>query len=106
MSKSKNLRAGIFVVGGLALLAFVVIIFGGLKFWEREASYRIEFAESVRGLEKGAYVYLEGIRVGRVSEIGFGTTPEAKVVVHIEVKDGTPIHTPVMSSSPEMVGSR
>ncbi len=92
MSKSKNLRAGAFVVGGLGLLAFVLVIFGGLRFWEREDSYRIEFDESVRGLEKGAYVYLEGIRVGRVADIGFGTTPEAKVVVHIDVKAGTPIY--------------
>jgi phospholipid/cholesterol/gamma-HCH transport system substrate-binding protein len=92
MSKSKHLRAGIFVVGGLALFAFVVIVFGGVKFWEREDSYRIEFAESVRGLEKGAYVYLQGIRVGRVAEIGFGATPDAKVVVRIDVKGGTPIH--------------
>lgn len=92
-SKTKKLRAGAFVIGALGLFAFVLMIFGGLKFWEDEASYRIEFAESVRGLEKGAYVYLEGIRVGSVSDIGFGTTPEAKVVVTIEVKESTPIYT-------------
>jgi phospholipid/cholesterol/gamma-HCH transport system substrate-binding protein len=91
MSKSKHARAGAFVVGGLGLLAFVIVVFGGLKFWERENSYRIEFDESVRGLEKGAYVYLEGIRVGQVTDIGFGTT--SKVVVTIEVEADTPIHT-------------
>lgn len=93
MNKNKNVRAGIFVVGGLGLLAFVVIVFGGLRFWEHEDTYQIEFAESVRGLEKGAYVYLEGIRVGSVSEIGFGKSPAAKVIVSIDVKAGTPIHT-------------
>jgi phospholipid/cholesterol/gamma-HCH transport system substrate-binding protein len=92
-SKTKKLRAGAFVIGALGLFAFVLMIFGGLKFWEDKATYRIEFAESVRGLEKGAYVYLEGIRVGSVTEIGFGTTPTAKVVVTVEVKEDTPIYT-------------
>jgi len=92
-TKTKKLRAGIFVIASLALFGAVLVIFGGLKFWEKENSYRIEFAESVRGLEKGAYVYLEGIRVGRVAEIRFGRGIEAKVVVEIDVKEGTPIHT-------------
>jgi phospholipid/cholesterol/gamma-HCH transport system substrate-binding protein len=92
-TKTKKLRAGAFVVAALGLFALVLIIFGGLKFWEKQDTYRIEFADSVRGLEKGAYVYLEGIRVGRVDSIGFGHTPQAKVVVVIEVKEDTPIHT-------------
>lgn len=92
-AKHKKVRAGAFVVGALGLLAFVLVVFGGMKFWEGEDTYRINFRESVRGLEKGAYVYLEGIRVGRVSDIGFGTTPEAKVVVTIELEEGTPVYT-------------
>ena len=93
MSNRKNVRAGAFVVISLVLLAFVVIVFGGLRFWEREDTYRIEFSDSVRGLEEGAYVYFEGIRVGSVSEIELGTTSRAKVVVTIAVEAGTPIRT-------------
>lgn len=92
-TRNKRWRAGAFVVGALGLFAFVIIIFGGLKFWEEQATYRIEFDESVCGLEKGAYVYLEGIRVGRVSSIGFGDGAKAKVVVTIEIKEDTPIRT-------------
>jgi phospholipid/cholesterol/gamma-HCH transport system substrate-binding protein len=92
-TKSKKVRAGAFVIGALALLAFVLFVFGGLKFWERTDSYRIEFADSVMGLEKGAYVYLEGIRVGRVDDVSFAGGTTAKVVVTIDVKHGTPVRT-------------
>lgn len=89
-TKTKKLRAGAFVIGALGLFAFVLIVFGGLKFWEKQDSYRIEFSESVMGLEKGAYVYLEGIRVGRVDDISFAGD---HVVVTIDVKGGTPVRT-------------
>lgn len=92
-TKTKKVRAGVFVIGALGLFALVLVVFGGMKFWEKHDSYRIEFSESVRGLEKGAYVYLQGIRVGSVSEIGFGRDQQAKVVVTIEVKEGTPVYT-------------
>lgn len=92
-SNSKKVRAGAFVVGALGLLAFVLVVFGGLKFWEGETKYRIEFGDTVRGLEEGAYVYLEGIRVGRVSDIRFADRGSSKVIVTIEVKEGTPVHT-------------
>jgi phospholipid/cholesterol/gamma-HCH transport system substrate-binding protein len=89
-TKSRKLRAGAFVIGALGLFAFVLIVFGGLKFWEHQDTYRIEFSDSVMGLEKGAYVYLEGIRVGRVGDIQFAGD---KVIVSIDVKQGTPVRT-------------
>ena len=64
-----------------------------MRFWEKHTSYRIVFGGSVMGLEKGATVYLNGIKVGRIDEIEFSQQDLSKVVVEISVRRDTPIHT-------------
>ena len=53
----------------LGLLGIVLVVFGGLSFWKKSDHYRIVFATSVIGLEPGAQVYLNGIKVGTVDEV-------------------------------------
>jgi len=77
----------------LGLLGIVLVVFGGLSFWEKSDHYRIVFATSVIGLEPGAQVYLNGIKVGTVDEVGVAAADIRKVAVAIKVKRGTPIHT-------------
>ena len=92
-TKAQKVRVGIFMMVTLALLALVVIVFGGVRFWEKKASYQIVFAGSVMGLEKGAQVHLNGMRVGRVDEIEAAPGDLRKVLVTITVKGDVPIHT-------------
>jgi phospholipid/cholesterol/gamma-HCH transport system substrate-binding protein len=91
--RATRARAGVFIIGAAALLALVLVVFGGMKFWEQKETYRIEITDTVMGLEKGAYVYLDGIRVGQVADVTWGEDDLRKVVVTIKVKEGTPIHT-------------
>jgi len=51
------------------------------------------FSGSVMGLEKGAQVHLNGMRVGRVDEIAAAPGDLKKVLVTITVKQSAPIHT-------------
>ncbi len=92
-TKAQKVRVGIFMMVTLALLALVIIVFGGVRFWEKKASYSIVFAGSVMGLEKGAQVHLNGMRVGRVDEIQAAPGDLRKVLVTITVKGDVPIHT-------------
>ncbi|HEY4181223.1 MAG TPA: MlaD family protein [Kofleriaceae bacterium] len=92
-SKSQKIRAGIFVLAGAALLAFVLVMFAGLSFWTKKHHYRVEIDSSVIGLEAGAYVYFDGVKVGRVKNIGFSKQDLRTVVVDIEVDAKTPVHT-------------
>lgn len=92
-SKSTKVRVGLFMTITLVLLGIVLVIFGGMRFWEHHPQYRVVFDGSVYGLEKGAQVFLNGVRVGRVDEIAFDKDDLSKIDVVITVKDGTPIHT-------------
>ena len=52
-----------------ALLAMVLVVFGGLRFWKHHDHYYIDFDDSVMGLSEGTQVYFNGIKVGSVGEI-------------------------------------
>ncbi|MEO7736056.1 MAG: MlaD family protein [Kofleriaceae bacterium] len=92
-AKAQKIRVGLFTAGTLFLVGFVLIVFGGMRFWEKSDSYSIVFDDSVIGLETGAEVYMNGIKVGSVKGIQVAPEDIRKVVVRIKLKGGTPIHT-------------
>ena len=92
-TKSQKIRIGMFVAVAAGLLALVVIIFGGMQFWKGKHRYRVEFEGSVMGLEQGAPVHFNGIRVGAVDDIAVSPTDLDKVAVWIEVDEDTPVKT-------------
>jgi ABC-type transporter Mla subunit MlaD len=92
-SKAQKIRVGLFTAIAGALLALVIIVFGGMRFWEGRDHYNIVFAGSVYGLEQGAHVYLNGMRVGSVSSIAPSAEDLGKVAVTVKLSRGTPVHT-------------
>lgn len=92
-SKATKVRVGAFLAVTAALLAVVIIVFGGMRFWEKKATYRILFDDTVMGLEPGASVFLNGIKIGRVDTIQLAPEDLNKVEVMIVVKADAPVHT-------------
>lgn len=92
-SKAQSIRVGLFATATLVLVAVVLIVFGGVRVWEKEDHYRVVFEGSVMGLEPGAVVYLNGIRVGTVEDVAVHKTDLRKVDVAIAVDEGTPVRT-------------
>jgi phospholipid/cholesterol/gamma-HCH transport system substrate-binding protein len=92
-SKAQSIRVGLFATATLVLVAVVLIVFGGVRVWEKDDRYRVVFEGSVMGLEPGAVVYLNGIRVGTVEDVAVHKTDLRKVDVAIAVDEGTPIRT-------------
>jgi ABC-type transporter Mla subunit MlaD len=92
-TKAQKIRVGLFTAIAGALLAIVVIVFGGMRFWEGRDRYSIVFDGTVYGLENGAHVYLNGIRVGSVTGIEPAPEDLRKVKVTVKLSRGTPIHT-------------
>jgi phospholipid/cholesterol/gamma-HCH transport system substrate-binding protein len=90
-NKAQKIRVGLFTAAAIALAAFVLIVFGGMRFWEKHDTYRIVFDDSVIGLETGAEVFVNGIKVGAVTDIAIAPEDIRKVAVKIKVKHGTPI---------------
>src|SRR5688572_10851002 len=90
-TKSQKIRVGLFTAIAGALIAIVVVVFGGMRFWEDRAPYTIVFDGSVYGLDRGAHVYFNGVRAGSVTDIRMAPGDPRRVQVTIEVRDGTPV---------------
>jgi phospholipid/cholesterol/gamma-HCH transport system substrate-binding protein len=93
VSKAQSIRVGLFATATLVLVAVVLIVFAGLRVWETSDHYRIVFDSSVIGLEPGAVVYLNGIKVGTVEDVAVNRADLRKVNVAIKVDHGTPVRT-------------
>lgn len=90
--RSKQVRVGIFAVVTASLLAVVLLVFGGIRFWKHHDHYYVIFDDSVLGLEPGAAVTLNGISVGSVDSVIIAPEDLSRVRVGITVDVGTPVH--------------
>lgn len=79
MSKPINpLAIGGFTVGALALLVVGLLVFGGQQ-WLRtdRVRYVIYFDSSLNGLDVGAPVKMQGVKIGQVTEISIQLDPKS-----------------------------
>jgi paraquat-inducible protein B len=79
MSKPINpVAIGGFTVGALALLLIAVFVFGGGRFLRSDkVRFVIFFESSLNGLEIGAPVKMQGVKVGEVTDIVLQFDPKA-----------------------------
>lgn len=91
-TKPQKVRIALFTIGASALLALVLIVFAGIRFWKDSKEYYIVFDKSVFGLQPGAHVFFNGIRVGAVEDIKIDKDDVRLVRVDIGVEADTPIH--------------
>lgn len=97
-TKSQKIRVGVFAATTVALCCIVVIVFGGLRFWEHHRHYRIVFKDSVMGLDNGAQVYLDGIKVGSVEKIEIASGDLQRVIVSVSVASDAQIRADTKAS--------
>lgn len=60
---------GMFVLGAVLLALLAFISFGGVNFFSKPTRFVVYFDESVSGLDPGAAVKINGVRIGRVAAI-------------------------------------
>jgi phospholipid/cholesterol/gamma-HCH transport system substrate-binding protein len=83
MNRTDDVKAGAFLIVGLALFVFTLFILGKERqLFSRQEEYHTTFTD-VKGLSEGAPVRLGGISVGRVSEIGF-SEDHKDTAVHVK----------------------
>lgn len=68
-TRSQKVRLGVFVVVSSAIVIAVFITLAGIKLMEESDMYKVQFDETVSGLEIGAQVKYNGVRVGQVASI-------------------------------------
>jgi len=71
MNPKSYFKVGIFVIIGAVLIVTGIIVFGAGKFLKEKIIIESYFDQSVQGLEVGAPLKFQGVKVGNVSEIGF-----------------------------------
>ncbi|HNO77670.1 MAG TPA: hypothetical protein PKN33_06375 [Phycisphaerae bacterium] len=91
MNESKrNFAVGLFMIGGIAVLGYLMVLFGEAPGWLGGAEYelRIEVNE-ISGIDDGTPIYLNGIKVGRVTTLNFldMAHPEMGVVLMGKIKN-------------------
>ncbi|WP_345972352.1 MlaD family protein [Sulfurimonas diazotrophicus] len=92
-AKTNETVVGIFVLLSLALMAFFVIWMLQPAKKDELQSYRIEFGESVSGLNVDSPVKFRGVTVGKVSAIRISPKNIEKIEVIIDVWKTTPVKT-------------
>jgi phospholipid/cholesterol/gamma-HCH transport system substrate-binding protein len=82
----KQVKVGIFVLAGLALMTIAVFMIGETShFWESKVEYTAPFKD-VQGLKPGAPVRLGGVDIGTVSGVGYDKqASDARIFVKLSV---------------------
>jgi ABC-type transporter Mla subunit MlaD len=91
-AKTNNFKLGLFTLVGLGLLITGIIAFGTWSSFEKKSLFETYVPADVSGLSIGSAVELHGVKVGKVTHIGFSwneykDTQPGCVVVAFEMKD-------------------
>lgn len=89
--RAQHIRLGLFLVLFVAVLVGGLIALAGTRLWEHREGFTIRFDESVAGLEIGAPVKVNGVRVGRVDSIELDERDISRVIVEISMQGHVPI---------------
>jgi phospholipid/cholesterol/gamma-HCH transport system substrate-binding protein len=78
-----EITVGIFVLAGLACLAYLAIHLGKMEVWGSGYQVKATF-DNISGLKMGAAVEVAGVNVGRVESIQLGPGDRAKVSLRLD----------------------
>lgn len=91
ISRSEKFRLGVFLITAGALVVAVFAVLTGFRLSEKSDVYYVRFDESVSGLEIGAQVKYNGVRVGQITDIRIDKDRLDLVIATLELREGTPV---------------
>ncbi len=97
-TRANYIAIGTFVLVILAGLFISMLWLAGAQFRAEYEFYATRFRGPVTGLGTGAPVRLNGIEIGRVTDIEFDPSDPQLVVVVMQVREGLVIHTDAVAS--------
>ncbi|MFU8805440.1 MAG: MlaD family protein [Bradymonadaceae bacterium] len=92
-TRAQKIQLGFFFIVVAIVFAGAFIALTGAQFWENRGMYVVRYQHSVSGLELGAAVKLQGVRVGSVNKIQINPDNMEEVEVYMQVQAKTPIKT-------------
>jgi paraquat-inducible protein B len=82
MSKQANPTViGIFVIGAVCIALLGITVFTSGKWFTEKSEFVIYFNESVNGLSIGALVKMQGVPIGKVTDIHVQLDPETSRIL-------------------------
>lgn len=90
-TRAQKIRLGIFLIVSTCLLVGILVYLLGASMLEIRDEYRVVLHGGSGGLEIGAQVKYNGIRVGRVETVTINREDPSEVFIGLSVVGGTPI---------------
>jgi phospholipid/cholesterol/gamma-HCH transport system substrate-binding protein len=91
ISRAERARLGIFLFVAIGLMVLAVSLLAGYHFTRERDMYTVRFTESVSGLEVGAQVKYNGVRIGQIIDIEIDRSDLERVIATLEVRHRTPV---------------
>ncbi len=98
VTAAQRARLGAFLIIATAILTVAMLALIGSAILEKRDEYFIRFQGSVAGLDVGAVVTYNGIRVGRIEDVRIDPEDVASVRVRISLRPGTPVKKDTLAS--------
>jgi phospholipid/cholesterol/gamma-HCH transport system substrate-binding protein len=92
LTAAEKLRLTVFLATGAVLIFTTVVILAGLRIIQAPDRYLVEFDESVTGLEVGASVRYQGLRVGSVEIMRINPEDPQLIEVQVALDHGTVLY--------------
>ena len=91
ITRAQGFRLGLFLTVSTTILVGTILALVGSSLLEQKDEYWLRIEGSAGGLERGAQVRYNGIRVGRVEEVGIDPDDPSFVKVKLALDPDTPI---------------
>lgn len=105
-SPSRDLLVGVFVLMGLAALAYLSLSVGGLSLRPSDGMTIYAAFDEIGGLKPRAPVVISGVKVGQVDSIKLNDDYRARVAMHIEDHLKLPIDSSASIVTSGVLGDR
>ena len=105
-SVTRDFIVGLFVLVGLAAIAYLSFSVGGLTLGDNGGLHLYATFDQIGGLKPRAKVEISGVRVGQVESIGLNPDLRAKVELDLDKNLKLPIDTPASIVTSGLLGDQ
>jgi phospholipid/cholesterol/gamma-HCH transport system substrate-binding protein len=105
-SPTRDLIVGLFVLVGLAALAYLSLSIGGVSYGGPKGFLLIANFDEIGGLKVRAPVVISGVKVGEVAKIGLNDDYRAKVTFNLDPSLKLPVDTTASIVTSGVLGDR
>ncbi len=105
-SPTRDFVVGLFVLAGLAAIAYLSLSVGGVSYTGRKGMLVYADFDEIGGLKERAPVVISGVKVGEVATIGLADDYRAKVTFNLDPTLKLPIDTTASIVTSGVLGDR